>query len=154
MLKPGIFRQNYIVCEIVTKTKGWQVKRTEKDFLFLRTVLSKLYPGCLIPLLPENSLAKDNSNSLIRSKRSLQHFLDEIVSHPLLSTAVFLKEFLRCSETEFDKQKSACEASPPKDVSECYSIGGSVTITYSHNLSQFCTKILDSAPTLRATYHE
>lgn len=149
-----MFRQNYIVCEIETKTKGWKVKRTEKDFLFLRTVLSKLYPGCLIPLLSESALSKNNSNSLIKNKRSLQHFLDEIVSHPLLSTAQFLKEFLKCSETEFDKQKSTCEANPPKDVSECYTLSGSASITYTHALGQFCLKVLNSAPTLKGKYHE
>jgi len=113
-----------------------------------------LYPGCLIPLLPESAFSKDNSNFLTKNKRSLQHFLDEITSHPLLSTAQFLKEFLRSSETEFDKQKSTYEANPPKDVSECYTLSGSVSIPYTHALGQYCLKILNSAPTLKGKYHE
>lgn len=116
--------------------------------------MGKLFPGCLIPLLPETSLSKDNSNSLIRNKRSLQHFLNEVVSHPLLSTAQFFKEFLRCTETEFDKQKSACNASPPKDVSECYTLAGSVAISYSHALGQFCLKLLNTVPALQTKYRE
>ena len=155
LVNPGIFRANYLVCEIETKKKGWKVKRKDKDFVLLRSLLSKLYPGCVIPLLSETVLLKSTTETLDKNKHILQVFLDEVISHPLLSTAEFLHDFLSASDQDFEKQSIEAESlHAPRNVADCYTIEGATSITYNHALGEFCLKLNNSTQVLKSKFHE
>ena len=42
---------------------NWEVKRKFTDFVWLRSVLNKIYPGVVIPSLPENKSGDLNLES-------------------------------------------------------------------------------------------
>eukprot|EP00826_Nyctotherus_ovalis_P001890 TRINITY_DN10348_c0_g1_i6.p1 TRINITY_DN10348_c0_g1~~TRINITY_DN10348_c0_g1_i6.p1 ORF type:complete len:156 (-),score=42.01 TRINITY_DN10348_c0_g1_i6:296-763(-) len=155
MVNPGIFWQNYVAFEVETKAKAWSVWRKEKDFFALRTVLSRLYPGCIVTRLPSKFLTKFDKQSLEKRKRSLQHFLDETLAHPLLSTSEILADFLSSSEKDFKQQLAAAEASsPPKSVSECFSVSGSASVSYNHVLAEYCVKLNENSLVLKDKFSE
>jgi len=155
MVNPGIFWQNYVVFEIETKAKGWNVKRKEKDFFRLRAILSKLYPGCIITLIPSNPLTKFDTLSLENHKLSLQHFLDETLAHPLLSTAEILTSFLSSADKDFEQQCLAAEAlDAPKSVAECFTITGTASVSCNKSLAEYCVNLGNNSLTLKSKFFE
>lgn len=155
MVNPGIFWQNYVTFEVETKAKAWNVRRKEKDFFALRSALSKLYPGCVITRLPSKFLTKFDKQHLEKRRRCLQHFLDETLAHPLLCTAEILADFLSSSETDFERQLATAEASsPPKSVSECFSVSGSASVSYNHVLAEYCVKLNENSLVLKGKFSE
>jgi len=155
LIDPGLFRQKYVGCEIELSSKKWKVQRRERDFFFLKDILMKMYPGCVIPLLPRTFLKEFDSNTLERRKQAFQHFLDKIISHPLLSTSMFLYYFLSASDKDFEIRKYAFETlNPPRTVSECYTNTGVTSVSYDKFLGQFCNKITNSSSLLKENFTE
>jgi len=154
MVNPGILWTNYLSCEIETQEKGWKVVRKESDFQDLRRILSRLYPGCIIPKLPKNVLTKFDPALQNKRHRDLQRFLDELMFHPLLCSASFLKDFLRAYPKEYDDKKLLCEnMCSPGSPNECYTINGNTNVYYDKNLSKFCSKISDSAQLFKEKFN-
>ncbi len=150
MRNPGLFWPNYVECEIETAAKNWKVQRKEADFHALRKAFCKLYPGYIVPPLPKNLLTSSESADLNKRKRALQRFLDDTLTHPVLSGAAFLKTFLEAERAAFEAQNKTCEnMNPPKSVAECITISGTATVSFDHALSQTCSKISDSALVLK-----
>jgi hypothetical protein len=140
LVNPGIFRKNYVACDI--HTKDWKVTRRETDFYSLKSILSKFYPGSIIPLLPKALLTQFDSSSLVKRKEYSQSFLNELLDHPLLSTSKILACFLSCSEEQFKAVKNELESlPPPKSISECYTVSGSAQIYLDKTLSEQCTNL-------------
>lgn len=153
MVDPGLFRQKYAAFEVEVGRRKWRVQRRERDFYFLREILAKMYPACVIPLLPCNPLKEFTTNSMERRKECFQHFLDEILLHPLLSTATFLYHFLSAPDKDFEVQKYAFETlNPPRNVSECYSNTGVASVSFDKFLGQFCNKVTNSSPLLKENF--
>jgi hypothetical protein len=144
-----------VVFEIETKGKSWSVKRKDKDFFRLRAILSKLYPGCVITLIPSNPLTKFDTPSLEKHKLSLQHFLDETLAHPLLSTAEILTSFLSSTDKDFEQQCLAYETlDAPKSVAECFTITGSTLVSYNHTLAEYCVSLSSNSLVLKSKFSE
>eukprot|EP00826_Nyctotherus_ovalis_P047809 TRINITY_DN5555_c0_g2_i2.p1 TRINITY_DN5555_c0_g2~~TRINITY_DN5555_c0_g2_i2.p1 ORF type:complete len:156 (+),score=37.50 TRINITY_DN5555_c0_g2_i2:703-1170(+) len=145
LVNPGIFRKNYVACDIETPSKGWKATRKEKDFYSLRKVLAKGYPGCVIPLLPETALTEFGESILAERMKVFQRFLNELLSHPLLATAVILICFLSYSEEKFNTVKNEQESvPPPKAVSGCFTLTGLANIHLTKSLSELCTNLHSS----------
>ena len=152
-MNPGLFWQDYLLCDIETNEKGWKVQRKETDFLALREVLSKLYPGCIIPPLPKKLVP--TSDAVHKCKRAMQRFLDEIMEHPILSAAKPVRDFLEAAEKDFERVKVGFEtAAAPKTVSECVTATGTAIVSFDHSLSQYCTKLSDSTLFLKEKFKE
>jgi len=140
LVNPGIFRKNYVACDI--ETKDWRVTRREADFYSLKSILSKSYPGFIIPLLPKALLTQFDSASLTRHKERFQNFLNELLMHPLLSISKGLICFLSYSEDQFKVVKNELESlPPPKTVSECYTVSGFAQTHLDKPLSELCTNL-------------
>ncbi|KAJ2488820.1 Sorting nexin, cytoplasm-to-vacuole targeting pathway/endosomal sorting [Coemansia sp. RSA 2050] len=81
-----------------------EVKRRYSEFESLRTCLCRLYPTFIVPPIPEkHSLtqyavlqkrAKEDQYIIERRKRMLEHFLNHLVEHPILSSEHILHRFL------------------------------------------------------------
>lgn len=154
-MNSGIFKQGYIVCTIETPGKGWAVQRKEDDFTCLRKTLMKLYPGFAIPVLPKSYLKNLDPESIDHHKVKLCHFINEILSHPLLSRSKQIRSFLNNTDEEFERSKEEFESTlPPKTVSECITIKGVASVNYDKPLTQFCHKIFDSASKLKLIFTE
>jgi hypothetical protein len=57
-VKPGLLSKAYIAYEILTKPFNYKVQRRYNDFIWLRTILQKEYPGFYIPPLPEKGVKR------------------------------------------------------------------------------------------------
>ncbi|KAJ2041511.1 Sorting nexin, cytoplasm-to-vacuole targeting pathway/endosomal sorting [Coemansia sp. RSA 2337] len=81
-----------------------EVKRRYSEFESLRICLCRLYPTFIVPPIPEkHSLtqyavlqkrAKEDQYIIERRKRMLEHFLNHLVEHPILSSEHILHRFL------------------------------------------------------------
>ncbi|KAJ2580073.1 Sorting nexin, cytoplasm-to-vacuole targeting pathway/endosomal sorting, partial [Coemansia sp. RSA 1836] len=81
-----------------------EVKRRYSEFESLRMCLCRLYPTFIVPPIPEkHSLtqyavlqkrAKEDQYIIERRKRMLEHFLNHLVEHPILSSEHILHRFL------------------------------------------------------------
>ncbi|KAJ1934489.1 Sorting nexin, cytoplasm-to-vacuole targeting pathway/endosomal sorting, partial [Kickxella alabastrina] len=82
----------------------YEVKRRYSEFESLRSLLCRLYPTFIVPPIPEkHSLtqyavlqkrAKEDQYIIGRRKRMLEHFLNHLVEHPILSSEHILHRFL------------------------------------------------------------
>jgi hypothetical protein len=106
-------------------------------------------------LLPSGLLKEFDSSTLERRKQAFQHFLDEIMVHPLLSTSTFLYHFLSASDKDFEIQKYAFETlNPPRNVTECYTNTGVACVSYDKFLGQHCNRITNSSSSLKENFAE
>lgn len=51
----GVFSANYITYKVATAPLGYEVRRKDADFLFLRKILAKSYPHIIVPPLPSKA---------------------------------------------------------------------------------------------------
>ncbi|KAJ2004408.1 Sorting nexin, cytoplasm-to-vacuole targeting pathway/endosomal sorting, partial [Coemansia thaxteri] len=100
--KVGEGGHSYIVYSI--QFGDYEVKRRYSEFESLRVCLCRLYPTFIVPPIPEkHSLtqyavlqkrAKEDQYIIERRKRMLEHFLNHLVEHPILSSEHILHRFL------------------------------------------------------------
>jgi hypothetical protein len=57
-IKTSLFKNNYIAYEIRTKPFDYIVRRRFNDFMWLRNILVKEYPGFFVPPLPEKGVKR------------------------------------------------------------------------------------------------
>lgn len=92
----GFFSRAYILYRVQTKPLGWDVKRSYKDFVWLRNSLVGCFPGYFIPPVPSkqylNSLSPETA---LKRQRFLKRFMDSVVLSPLFTRSPFLVEFLK-----------------------------------------------------------
>lgn len=69
VVNPGIFRANYVGCEMEVEGRDRTVERRESDFFFLRSALARLCPGCAVPPLPKAPLSSFLPAVLLRRQR-------------------------------------------------------------------------------------
>ncbi|KAJ2720001.1 Sorting nexin, cytoplasm-to-vacuole targeting pathway/endosomal sorting [Coemansia sp. Benny D115] len=82
----------------------YEVKRRYSEFESLRSCLCRLYPTFIVPPIPEkHSLAqyavlqkraKEDQYIIERRKRMLEHFLNHLAEHPILSSEHIVHRFL------------------------------------------------------------
>ena len=74
-------------------------KRTYDNFVELRDVLHKMYPGVKVPSLSSGSWFSESDITLInKNKIILEIFLNDIIDHPILSRTDLVSEFLSAKE--------------------------------------------------------
>ncbi|KAJ1959507.1 Sorting nexin, cytoplasm-to-vacuole targeting pathway/endosomal sorting [Dipsacomyces acuminosporus] len=82
----------------------YEVKRRYSEFESLRTCLCRLYPTFIVPPIPEKhsiaqyavlqKRAKEDQYIIERRKRMLEHFINHLVEHPILSSEHIFQRFL------------------------------------------------------------
>ena len=103
----SLVKNSYHIYDITTKNFNWFVNRRYSDFIWLREVLSSLFPTILIPQLPKKKIGNRRFEEDFIEKRlkGLQFFLDEILKNETLKTADPLITFLSCIERGFFEQQ-------------------------------------------------
>lgn len=92
-------------------------RRRFQDFVFLREHLSKDFPACVVPPLPDKHrleyLTGDRFNNefLERRTQDLQLFLERVSRHPTLQRAQLLRSFLESSEWQVDMHSHTSHSS-------------------------------------------
>jgi len=82
------------IYHVKTHPFNWVVKRRYTDFIWLRTLLIKMYPGIPIPPLPEKTIKSLDEKLIQRRKGYFESFLTEILSFPDLKSSKYLTDFL------------------------------------------------------------
>lgn len=89
----GVFTYGYVQYKVVTDPLGYEVKRKDADFAFLRKILSKQFPNIIIP--PCTSKAPKNDHKHIKKReRYYTRYLQAITRNEELKTSQFLLDFL------------------------------------------------------------
>lgn len=92
-------------------------RRRFQDFVFLREHLSKDFPACVVPPLPDKHrleyLTGDRFNNEFLEKRTqdLQLFLERVSRHPTLQRAQLLRSFLESTEWQVDMHSHTSHSS-------------------------------------------
>jgi hypothetical protein len=112
---------SYWIYHVYTKTtlptfsqKESVCVRRYSDFVWLRDQMVELYPGVIVPPIPEKSvkgsmekLVTINPNQLLEYRqRALRKFLVRVGAHPILYNSDILREFLELREEEFNRRKA------------------------------------------------
>ena len=103
----SILKNSYLIYDITTKKLNWFVNRRYSDFVWLREILTSLFPSVLIPQLPKKKIGNRRFEDDFVEKRlkGLQNFLDEVLKNEILKTAEPLKTFLSLTERGFFEQQ-------------------------------------------------
>ena len=103
----SLVKNSYLIYDITTQNFNWFVNRRYSDFVWLREVLSSLFPTILIPQLPKKKIGNRRFEEDFIEKRlkGLQFFLDEILKNETLKTADPLVTFLSCIVRGFFEQQ-------------------------------------------------
>lgn len=89
----GIFSPSYITYKIVTAPHGYEVRRKDADFLFLRKILLRQFPHLIIPPCTSKS-PKQTPRYIKKRERYYTRFLQAISRCEELKTCSFLQIFL------------------------------------------------------------
>lgn len=90
---------DYAIYHISVSPQNIICKRTYDDFLELRKILDKLFPGCKVPVIDSASWFSESDIALINTNKvTLEQFLNDILSHPTLSKAEVFRDFLSVSD--------------------------------------------------------
>jgi len=113
------------------KDGEFTVTRRFRDFDWLHTQLVTNFPGAIVPPLPEKHTAQVStykvtgqaqSAAWLEERRSqLQRFLQRLVAHPMLHTAVDLQAFLE-KKTDDALEQHKDRSKPAKGGSSAYSL--------------------------------
>lgn len=93
------------------------VRRRFTDFVFLSKALSKDYPACAVPPLPDKQRMeyvrgdRFGTDFTQRRAHSLQRFLSRLALHPILRRAPILHSFLESAEWNATMQSRSSRAS-------------------------------------------
>ncbi|CAD8162170.1 unnamed protein product [Paramecium pentaurelia] len=146
----GIFTSSYYSYTVQTDPIGWNVQRRYSDFLWLRELLCKIYPGKSIAPIPKKSVLK-NENELYLHKRMkfLENFLKSIFKCELLRHDKWFFAFLSSKDEKDFKQiqKLSTQVQKVTKLEQIISIDGKIQLENNENLSAYnleATQLINS----------
>lgn len=144
IIDPGIFRSKYSCYVVKTLPEGWVAERKFGDFVKLREILKKCYPGYVVPPVPSKSEKKVEKHDVEKRGYYFEKFLNDLATHPVLKNSSFFISFLSItSEKEYEaKVKTFAKYNAPKDVSDFVTLEGVAKITYNKPLAKYCNSLL------------
>ncbi|CAD8067055.1 unnamed protein product [Paramecium primaurelia] len=146
----GIFTSSYYSYTVQTDPIGWTVQRRYSDFLWLRELLCKIYPGKSIAPIPKKSVLK-NENELYLQKRMkfLDNFLKSIFKCELLRHDKWFFAFLSSKDEKDFKQiqKLSTQVQKVTKLEQIISIDGKIQLENNENLIAYnleATQLINS----------
>lgn len=123
----SIGSSSMVLYSVCTLPFNWTVQRKFSDFLWLRNLLNKLFPGISIPPLPKAVKASDDK-LIERRKGYFESFLIELLSHPDIKSSKYMTDFLSISDEKIFKVKvkESEKVSFPKYLSDLETATGKV----------------------------
>ncbi len=98
----------YVVYPVMTKAFGWKCERRFSDFIWLREQLLRVYPGTLVPPLPDKKFFGRFSENFVEKRReALERFLNKCTVHRQLRGADALRFFLEKRDAKLFEQEKA-----------------------------------------------
>ena len=116
---------------VEAQPKGYSVRRSAQDFVWLREVLKKFYPGIFIPPINNKELSESDSDEKVTKRMTgCNYFIMEIAKDPLLKNSKIFYDFLTTpSEKEFKlKRKAYDKMDPPKTINEVRTRTGKINL--------------------------
>lgn len=141
---------------ISTPARGYEVERRNSAFTELRRILTKLHPGFVAPRLPTREIKKLDPEPMEKRRQKLQHFLDEVLRHPVLRCSSLLMHFLSDkSEDAYDRFRKGADKTPrPKEVGNFCTLDGNARVTYDSYLTHDCAEVQQAVEKIKATFEE
>src|SRR5689334_11849117 len=116
----GLFTSNYTNYTIKTDPFDWNVKRRYSDFELLRNILCRIFPGHMVPPLPNKKMGKRRFELDFINKRMtfLQKFIGSILENEYFKSHEILFIFLSQNDpkTFENKMKDYSNYEAPKYV--------------------------------------
>ncbi|CAD8184943.1 unnamed protein product [Paramecium pentaurelia] len=136
----GIFTSSYYSYTVQTDPIGWIVQRRYSDFLWLRELLCKIYPGINVAPLPKKTVLK-NEKELYLQKRMkfLEKFLKSIFNCELLRHDKWFYAFLSSKEEKEFKQiqKLSTQVQKVTKLEQIISMDGKIQLEINENLNAY-----------------
>eukprot|EP00826_Nyctotherus_ovalis_P057795 TRINITY_DN7911_c0_g1_i1.p1 TRINITY_DN7911_c0_g1~~TRINITY_DN7911_c0_g1_i1.p1 ORF type:complete len:391 (-),score=152.57 TRINITY_DN7911_c0_g1_i1:133-1305(-) len=142
-IDPGVLKGKYAVYVIVTPLKGYYVERRYSDFLSMRKELMRLYPGYVIPPMPVKRLANNLEPAFLQERKTLlQHFLSDILKHPILRNCELFTQFISLSSKEWE-ERAKCFSKPilPREIAQYVTVSGEAKLHYSAEALAYCERL-------------
>ena len=147
-INESLVKNSYLLYDITTPKMNWYVNRRYSDFLWLREILSSMFPTILLPQLPKKKIGNRRFENDFVEKRikGLQDFLDEILKNEIIKTAEPLISFLSLTERGFFEQQMKLLTPKILNIDNIGSIGsfeGKIEVAdmedeqYNHNKNYF-----------------
>lgn len=97
------------------QNSDYSVTRRYSDFVWLSKELSSIFPGCILPALPEKQAVGRFSTEFVESRqRGLERFLQRVATHPELGISPLFISFLEIDEIALNKKMEESKATKPK----------------------------------------
>ena len=152
----GYFGYKYEIYVLEVPAKNYTVERKYSDFMNLRIILRRSYPGFIVPALPRKAPREFSKEILDQYKFELQKFLDALCSHPLFSSSAILSLFiLEKDHNQYEKgKKRICKIEPPRTVAECYTIEGCEKVSFDSLLEEKCSELNESVSSIKSNFQK
>jgi len=143
----GFFSSKYTTYTLKTSPFDWTVKRRYSDFEKIRELLSKLFPGFVIPPLPSKKFGNKRFEMEFITKRMafLQKFIDLILSNEYFKSSELLLCFLnQADRNTFDnKLKELSGFTTPLYVEDFKTFDGKLKILFNDEIEGYFNGLKD-----------
>ncbi|CAD8173000.1 unnamed protein product [Paramecium octaurelia] len=136
----GIFTSSYYSYTVQTDPLGWTVSRRYSDFLWLRDLLCKIYPGKSIAPVPKKSVLKNENEMYIKKRmKYLEKFLKSIFKCELLRHDKWFFAFLSSKDEKDFKQiqKLSTQVQKVTKLEQIISMDGKVSLEINENINAY-----------------
>jgi sorting nexin-7/30/sorting nexin-8 len=125
----NILSKSYITYKVMTLPFNYSVNRRYSDFEWIRQILSSLYAGHLIPSIPKKKIGdRFNESFILKRMRTLEKFLNFLLTDPIIRNNVILNEFLKIENFNEIKKKYE-KIKFPSLITEYFSLNGKLDLT-------------------------
>lgn len=143
----GIFSKSYITYSVDTSPFNFHTRKRYSDFLWLRKTLSLVYSHCVMPPLCKKNFSDRFSEALINKRmRSIEKFLQGLLTHPLMKNSEILYDFLSIeNDIDFSKNKQKyAKITAPTQIKEIKTLEGDIKITVTKQKEAILKSIEDN----------
>ena len=144
VIEGTLFSKSYITYLIETKPLGLQVRRRFSDIVWLHDMLKVLYINCIIPpIIKKNYFSGITDVQIQKRMRSMEKFLQEIITHPLLRNSQIFYDFISIrDEKDYNLKKNAYSKMVfPEKAEDIKTLTGEINISINKDKELYAEKI-------------
>lgn len=124
---------------ISTPQAAAKVSRRRSAFVELRELLTRQFPGFVVPPVPKKSIKNFKPQLLEKRREKLQLFLNDLLDHPLFKQTDAVWNFLSITDDKsYEKIKSGYCI--PRDISEFTTMEGMAKVAFDPELDKDCVQ--------------